>query len=74
MNFVKPNAIKLDPRAQEEKDRELADKTAANLFHIQKQLVAHGTSLENVIAHAAQAHLGIRIQPHAPVEKAEQAA
>lgn len=72
--FVKPNAIKVDPRAQEDKDRELASRTADNLFHIQKQLVAHGTSIEHVIAAAAQAHLGVRLVIHAPVEKTELAA
>lgn len=71
MSFVKPNAIKLDPRAQDEKDRELVQKTGDNLFHIQKQLVAAGTSLEAVLAAAAAAHLGVRVHPHAPVEKPE---
>lgn len=69
--FVKPNAVRLDSRAQDEKDRELAERTGENLFHIQKQLHAHGTSLEAVIAAAASAHLGVRVHPHAPVEKDE---
>lgn len=71
--FVKPNAIKIDPRVQDEKDAELAERTGANMFHIQKQLHEAGTSLEAVIAAAAQAHLGVRIHPHAPVEKDEAA-
>lgn len=72
MSFVKPNATKLDPRAQADKDAELSDRTGANMFHIQKQLHAAGTSLEAVIAAAAQAHMGVRIHPHAPAEKAEE--
>jgi hypothetical protein len=69
MSFVKPNAVKLDPRQQDEKDRDLAQRTSENMFHIQKQLHEAGTSLEAVIAAAAQAHLGVRVHPHAPVEK-----
>lgn len=73
MSFVKPNAIRLDARAQDEKDAELADRTNANLFHIQKQLHKAGTSLEAVLCAAAQAHLGVRLSPHAPVEKDQDA-
>ena len=74
MSFVKPNAIVRDNRADEIKDQELADRTSANLFHIQKQLHAAGSSLENVLAAAAQAHLGLRIQPHLPVKLVEEKA
>ena len=70
MSFVKPNHIILDPRAQEEKDRDLYASTQENLFHIQRQLQEHGTSLEAVLCAAAKAHMGVRIDPHAPVEKA----
>lgn len=73
MSFVKPNAIRLDPRAQDEKDQELAAATSANLFHIQKQLVAHGSSIEAVIAHVAKATFGIFVTIHAPVEKQDAA-
>lgn len=69
MPFVKPNAIKVDPRAQEEQDRELAGRTQDNLFHIQKQLIAHGHSIEAVLTAAAKAHLGVNIHPYAPVDK-----
>lgn len=73
MLFVKPNAIKLDPRAQEEKDRELAYTTVENLHHIQKQLVTHGHSLETLLATAAKNTFGVVIQPHKPAEKQEAA-
>lgn len=69
MSFVKPNAIRLDPRNQDLKDAELSEKTSANMFHMQKQLHAAGTSLEAVIAAAASAHMGVRVTIHAPVEK-----
>lgn len=68
MSFVKPNAIVRDTRAEEEKDDALHDRTAENLFHIQKQLVAQGHSIEAVLAAAAKAHLGVNIQPHMPVK------
>lgn len=67
--FVKPNSIVRDTRAQDEIDHELADRTAQNLFHIQKQLVAKGSSLEAVLCAAAKAHFGEVVHPHAPVEK-----
>jgi hypothetical protein len=66
MSLLKPNAIKLDTREQEAKDADLAETTSANLFHIQKQLHAAGTSLEAVLAAAAAAHMGVRVHPHAP--------
>lgn len=72
--FVKPSAIVRDTRDQDVKDAELRERTDANLFHIQKQLHEQGTSLENVLAAAAQAHIGVRIQPHVPVKLAEKAA
>ena len=68
MSFVKPNAIRLDPRAQEDKDRELAERTSENLFHVQKQLVKHGHSIEEVIAVAAKNAFGINVTIHAPVD------
>lgn len=74
MSFVKPNAVRLDTRAQDEKDRELADRTSANLFHIQKQLVAKGHSLEEVLIVAAKNILGVHINPHAPAPKEDKAA
>lgn len=67
--FVKPNAIIRDNRAQDEIDDALAESTSKNLFHIQKQLVAAGTSLEAVLVASAKAHFGIRIHPHAPTDK-----
>lgn len=67
--FVKPNAIIRDTRSQDEQDASLAESTSRNLFHIQKQLVAQGTSLEAVLCAAAKAHHGINVAPHAPVEK-----
>jgi hypothetical protein len=74
MNFVKPGAAILDPRAQEVKDRELENSTMDNLFHIQKQLVAHGHSLESVIVSAAKNAFGVNIQPHLPAKKDAEAA
>lgn len=64
--FVKPNAIIRDTRAQDEIDNELADNTSRNLFHIQKQLLAQGTSLEAVLCAAAKSHHGANVTPHAP--------
>jgi len=73
MAFVKPNHIVLDARAQDEKDAALAAETSANLFHIQKQLVAHGHSLEAVIAHVARTAFGVPVVIHAPKPKADAA-
>lgn len=72
MGFVKANAIRLDPRAQDEKDKELAYRTSENLFHIQKQLHDAGTSLEAVLAAAASAHMGVKVHPHAPTPEADE--
>lgn len=72
MSFVKPNAIVRDRRSDEEKDRALAEQTARNLHHVQKQLVAQGHSIEQVIAVAAKNAFGVNVHPHAPVPKDEQ--
>ena len=74
MAFVKPNAIINDPRVQDEKDEELKTRTGENLFHIQKQLVAHGHSLEAVIAAAAKSAFGVSLQIHKPAPKGEKVA
>ena len=74
MSFVKPNAVRLDTRAQDEKDSELAARTSENLFYIQKQLVERGHSLEEVLAAAAKNAFGINVHIHAPVDKDAKAA
>ena len=74
MSFVKANAVRLDARAQDQKDADLAEATSLNLFHIQQQLVARGHSIEEVIAAAAKNAFGINISIHAPADKDAKAA
>jgi hypothetical protein len=68
MNFVKPGAAVVDPRDEETKTAELSERTSKNLMHVQKQLVAQGSSIEAVLAHVAKSALGLNIQPHVPVK------
>lgn len=73
MQLVKPGAAVQDHRAEEEREKSLMEQTSRNLLHVQKQLSAHGLSVEQVIAAAAKNAFGVNIQPHAPKPKQQAA-
>lgn len=68
--FVKPNAVKIDNRPEDEKRRELAGDTFDNLLHIQTQLKANGHSLEELLARSAKNVFGVDVSPR-PNKKPE---
>jgi hypothetical protein len=69
--FVKPGATVLDQRTEAEKDAALRESTAVNLHHIQKQLVAKGHSIEQVLAVAAKNQFGVSVTLHPPKSEDE---
>lgn len=64
--FVKPEHLVQDPRAESEQDQALYEQSQINLHHINKQLKAHGQSMETLVAAAAKHFMGISVEPHAP--------
>lgn len=67
--FVNPSHLVQDPRAQDEKEKALAENTCVNLHYMNKQLAAHGHSLETLLSALAKQVWGLNIDPHAPKPK-----